>query len=67
MTGGWNQRARRGKNVRTTEYVVARIVAFTDNLRRRTSADLKSGPERDVGRGSIKVASFVIFFQARRA
>src|SRR5262249_10880482 len=29
---------------------------------RRTSADLKSGPERDVGRGSIRVASFVFYF-----
>jgi hypothetical protein len=41
---------------------VARIVAFTDNLLRRTCADPKSGPERDVGRGSIRVAPFVTFF-----
>src|SRR5690242_5935553 len=66
LTGVWNHRSRPGKNVPNTEYGVARIVAFTDNPQRRTSADLKSGPERDVGRGSTKVASFVIFFQVRR-
>jgi len=45
---------------------VARIVAFADNPERRTCADWKSGPERDVGRGSITVASFVIFLETRR-
>jgi hypothetical protein len=66
LTDVWNEQPRSPKKAGNVEYRVARIVAFADNPRRRTSADLKSGPERDVGRGSIKVASFVIFFQERR-